>query len=560
MRNQKRVLYNSLSRSSIATRVRARPAGRALALWLVVGGLLLSAAMAIRSTGVHHEDDLTHLQIARWVWQYPAYLLDDWGRPGFTALYAIPAGLGWLPARLFSGILTAVTAWMAYLIAAQLRVRLAVLVPLLFWLQPLVFTLSYTTLTETALAFYLALAMWLYVRGRFACSAAAISLCAVTRHEGGLFLVLWLIALLYRARPAREWLWILWAPLLHNVLARVFLHEWPLLLLLHPHPTSEYGHGTLLTMLALWPLAAGFGPLLLALVGAPVVAHRRGGLLLVSSAAVYFLAHSILYGCGLFGSGGYARFLVPVGPMVAVCAAQGLSRYQRAWERWQTAPRHSGLFKMSAIGAAAVLALWLASGLELHRLRPDLIINRLLWTVPVLHATALLLALLFLAAWAFSSAPRMARPAMALIALPATALAAAFLQPLVVSVIPPPSRQCAPLRLTDRERAYRMAADVALPFLADGARVFSASPWVDEFTGRVRPPAEPDLRERWKSAKPGDVLIWDGREAASPRHRLPLASLTADPGLVEIWRSTGDAYDPVYCAVFRKKPQREPPR
>ncbi|NLG42223.1 MAG: hypothetical protein GX547_03180, partial [Phycisphaerae bacterium] len=81
-----------------------------------------------------------------------------------------------------------------------------------------------------------------------------------------------------------------------------------------------------------------------------------------------------------------------------------------------------------------------------------------------------------------------------------------------------------------------------------------------EFVGRVRPPDEPDLAQRWESSRAGDVLIWDARHAASPRHRLPLSALTADPDLVELWRSTGDAYEPVYCAVFQKRPQREAPR
>jgi hypothetical protein len=546
---------------------RARPAGWSLAISFVLAGLIVSAVMAVRSTGVHHEDDLTHLQIARWAWQHPAYLLDDWGRPGFTALYALPAGLGWLPARLFSGLLTAASAWLAYLVAVQLRVRLAAFVPLFLWIQPLSFTLSYTTLTETALAFYLSLACWLYVRGRFAWSAAAISLCAITRHEAALFLVMWLAALLYRARPAREWLWVFWAPLLHNLLAFAFLREWPLKLLLQPHPTSEYGQGSLLTMIVLWVLAAGFGTLLLAIIGAPVLARRRGGLLFVSSAAAYVAAHSVMYGFGLFGSGGYARFLVPVGPVVAVYAAAALSEYRRAWRRWAVGPQNLPLLNVNAIGAAAVIVFWGAAGLELHRLRADLIINHLVWTVPLLHAAALMLMLLFFTVLVLSSQQNMARPTLALAVLPITALAAALLQPLAVSTIPRPFRQCAPLQLTDREKAHRTAAQIARAAtgsLSDhqttGAAIFSASPWIDEFVGRVRPPVEPDLAQRWESSRAGDVLIWDARHAASPRHRLPLSALTADPDLVELWRSTGDAYEPVYCAVFQKRPQREAPR
>jgi hypothetical protein len=178
-----------------------------------------------------------------------------------------------------------------------------------------------------------------------------------------------------------------------------------------------------------------------------------------------------------------------------------------------------------------------------------------------------MLMLLFFTVLVLSSQQKMARPTLALTVLPITALAAALLQPLVVSSIPRPFRQCAPLQLTDREKAHRTAAEIARAATGSpsdhqttGAAIFSASPWIDEFVGRVRPPVEPDLAQRWESSRAGDVLIWDARHAASPRHRLPLSALTADPDLVELWRSTGDAYEPVYCAVLQKRPQREAPR
>ena len=58
-------------------------------------GLVLSITMGVLSDGTHQDDDLTHYQMARWAWHYPAYLLDNWGRPGFTIPYAPAAGLGW---------------------------------------------------------------------------------------------------------------------------------------------------------------------------------------------------------------------------------------------------------------------------------------------------------------------------------------------------------------------------------------------------------------------------------------------------------------------------------
>ena len=213
-------------------------------------GLMLSIWMALRSDGVHHDDDVVHFQMAAWSIEYPAYLLHAWGRPGFTLLYVLPAQLGWTAARVCTGILTALTGWFAFRIAARQRIALAGWVPALLWLQPLTFPPSYTTLTEPVLAFYLSAALWLFLRGKYASSAATISLGMVTRHEGALFVALWALALWRRRRPPRDWLWLGWAPLTHNVLSAVFLGKVPLLMYLAPRPTDEYGHGGWLAMLA----------------------------------------------------------------------------------------------------------------------------------------------------------------------------------------------------------------------------------------------------------------------------------------------------------------------
>ena len=76
-----------------AHRARLRP-GDWIALLLTGIGLALSVVMALLSDGVYHADDLRHLQFARWTRQHPQFLLSDWGRPGFTVLYALPAQLG----------------------------------------------------------------------------------------------------------------------------------------------------------------------------------------------------------------------------------------------------------------------------------------------------------------------------------------------------------------------------------------------------------------------------------------------------------------------------------
>ena len=72
---------------------------------LVLVGLVLSATGGLLSpNGVVQFDDLTHYLYAKWAWRWPAYLLDNWGRPGFTVIYFLPAGWGWPACRFLSAM------------------------------------------------------------------------------------------------------------------------------------------------------------------------------------------------------------------------------------------------------------------------------------------------------------------------------------------------------------------------------------------------------------------------------------------------------------------------
>ena len=115
----------------------------------------------ITGGGAGLPDDLAHYLYAKWSWIWPAYLLDEWGRPGCTALYFLPAWLGWPACRLLAAALSAGSAWLAYLIARQLGVRNPWGVIILCYAQPLFFQLAQTTLTETPLMFYWTAAVFL---------------------------------------------------------------------------------------------------------------------------------------------------------------------------------------------------------------------------------------------------------------------------------------------------------------------------------------------------------------------------------------------------------------
>ncbi|MGE0481285.1 MAG: hypothetical protein AB7Q17_12515 [Phycisphaerae bacterium] len=511
------------------------------ALIATLAGLALSLWMAALSDGVHHDDDLVHLLYARWSFDYPAYLLHEWGRPGFTVLYAIPAQFGWFASRAFSGVLTALTAWCAFRIAQRLGAPRAWTAPAFVWLQPMTFTLSYTTLTEPVLALYLALAMRLFLARRFAWSAAVVSLCAVTRHEALLFLALWAAALWRERRPLREWLPLAWAPLVHNVLSHFYLWEAPLMMFLRPAPTDEYGSGAWWSMLARWPLAAGVGPLLLGCVGAPLLFRTRGGALWVACGAAYFVAHSVLYRYGLFATGGYYRFLAPLAPLLATGAAAALGAFAA---RGRDAERRAIALLLALAGVTGIL--WAAIEAE----TPDWLAWLLVWSrYGALGMIALCVGCAIVATRARGLLRRVA------LALPPLALVVlTFWQPVLARGVQPPFTQCAPLRLVDDQLLVREAVDwLRESHLADRT-VVAANLWVYEFLGRSLTPFRPNTRQQLEQLKPGELFLWDRRYCPSPAHRIPLEELEQRADLALLWHGGEHPRDGVFCYIFERRP------
>lgn len=534
-------MSRSISTVGSSEQAQARPAIHydfPAAAAFTVAGLVLSIAMALYSDGVHHDDDLVHLQFARWSFEYPEYLLHEWGRPGFTLLYAIPAQLGWTAARIFTGVLTALTGWLAFLIARKQGVPFAAIVPALFWLQPMTFTLSYTTLTEPVLAFYLTMAMWLLLRRWYVASACVISMTMITRHEAALFLVLWAATLWKYRAPFVSYPLLLWAPFVHNVLSALFLWAAPLLLFFDPEPTKQYGSGAWYSMPARWLLAAGIGPVILSCVGAPANLRRPGGPLWIACGLSYLVAHTVLFRYGLFATGGYYRFLVAIGPIVAVAAAEGLGFWYRAiCEMFRGAGAAAGRSVLAATAACiAIFAFWVDWELPVWM---DWLRNWSRMGAAALIAACILSGLATLTPWPLLRA--------SVGVVPLSLLAICIWQPVLGRGVEQPFTQAAPLRLTPEQLILRDGCAWLRSHDADRRRLVSANAWVFEFTGRSQSPFRPEPRDALEQLRPGDYFVWEATYAPSPPHQIPLAQLRARNDLVERWS------DPrLYCVIFER--------
>lgn len=317
--------------------------------------LALSATAALLSSGVYYDDDLAHYLIARFSWQHPELLLDTWGRPAFTLLYAPAAALGFVPARLFSALLLAATALAAARLAELHGVRRPWLAVLLVGLQPELLRQGFSTLTELVFALLLTLALIAARQERWAPMALAAGWLPLARYESLPLVAAFGLLLLAR----RRWglVPLLAAPLL---LQNGFhaLREGQPALLLFPldqlfglrasAPSFDYGLGDPLYYLQRAPEAYGAAIFALCVLG---MLRVRFGLLQASvliTVAVLCFSYWRLTEAGVAG---YVRHLAVVAAPVGVLAALGAERIaERPAQRWR-------LVALAALGAG--LALWL---------------------------------------------------------------------------------------------------------------------------------------------------------------------------------------------------------
>ncbi|MDQ2767541.1 MAG: hypothetical protein M3Y30_10335, partial [Gemmatimonadota bacterium] len=223
---------------AIATRTKSS-AWRATA-WLVAFAIA-GIALAFLYPDSYQQDGGTHFLFARDAWWNHVLLVDVWGRPLFTTMYALPALAGYLPAKLLTVAVCVATAWQCWRWAEDEGLARAELAIPFFALQPSLVLLASDTMTEPLFALVLVVALRLRRAGRVRTSMVIASLLPLARPEGFFVCVLWGVWSLADARLGDAWwrrglklplmtpgLAIWWiAALLITHDALFILHNWP---------------------------------------------------------------------------------------------------------------------------------------------------------------------------------------------------------------------------------------------------------------------------------------------------------------------------------------------
>lgn len=315
----------------------SRPLRAALALYVAAG-----AAIVLLYRDAYSQDGGLHFLLARWSWEQPETFVSVWQRPGFNLVYALPARLGYLPAKFLTVLLTAAAAAQTAGAARALGLERPWLAAPMLLASPVLFLLSTETMTEPLFALAIATALRLHLEGRRGAALLVASLFPTLRPEGFVLCALWGLWALAEPRPlvqrllrpfvlaAGTALW--WAAAWALSGDPLYLaHHWPWSA---PPPPSTTGLRGLLRYPLVSPLIVGPVLLPFVLAGAWLFLRERRWLPL-SLAAVSVAFFTFLTWRDLHDIAGRTRYLAPMVPVFALFAlrawnAARLSRFSAA--------------------------------------------------------------------------------------------------------------------------------------------------------------------------------------------------------------------------------------
>lgn len=308
-------------------------ANRYLIPALLLVAVIFSMQLLMRSTGTAVQDEVNHFLISRHAWESPHLMLHIWGRPANTLVYMLPALWEDLRgARIFSLLLSLLTVWLTMQTAKQLGLKWLFLIPLFTFFQPWFMSHSYLAITEVPFSLYLIAGGYFWLRGKWTIASICFGLLPLTRHEGIVILGVWGLYCLF----VRNWKGAIISTLpygIYNFLYFVVFSQLPFEIFLNTKPTTFYGSGGWFHFLP--PLIQGTGipVFLLAVISAIWLYKLKRKTFLFVVYASYYLTHVIIYRYGLFASGGYSLFLVPLAPGIALAAAVSI---ESMWEFLRT--------------------------------------------------------------------------------------------------------------------------------------------------------------------------------------------------------------------------------
>jgi hypothetical protein len=161
----------------------------------------IESVWILKSNGFYYIDECAHFLFSRFALQTYQTTAQIWHRPLPRWLFALPAQFGHTATMFFALALYLCLLVITYRIAVLKGIKHAEWIVLLTGLQPVLFNVSYSCLTEMPTAFVIALSYLFYLKSKHGWSLAIASMAFLSRSEMYAFAVLMFLIYLHR----REW-------------------------------------------------------------------------------------------------------------------------------------------------------------------------------------------------------------------------------------------------------------------------------------------------------------------------------------------------------------------
>jgi hypothetical protein len=288
-------------------------------------------------------DGIRHFLVSRWSWQHPDLFLYHWGKPFFTLITSPFSQFGLTGIKIFNALAGTITSFLAYLIARKLKFANPEWVIVFSAFAPIYMMCINSGLTEPLFALILTFCIYLFLTASYVPAVILLSFLPFVRSEGNLIIPVFALVLLIRG----NWKYIpLFASgtVIYSIVGYFHYKDIFWIKTKNPYTGSNYdiyGQGELLHFVKSYDLILGL-PLTILFCAGVVIGilyfmknrkqfmTREGFLpeemfLIYGSFAVYFIAHSLFWWKGLFGSLGLERAIAGVIPLAGIIGYRGLS-------------------------------------------------------------------------------------------------------------------------------------------------------------------------------------------------------------------------------------------
>ena len=277
-------------------------------------------------------DSVSHYLFAKYAPKHPELYFDHWAKPVFVLLASPFAQFGFTGMKIVNSCVVLLTIFTTYHIAKTLKFRNAIIVSFILICTPLYFTLTFSGLTEPLFALVVSISILLLLKDKYVAASILISFLPFIRSEGLIFIGIFAIYFAFKCKW-KMLPFLVVGHLIYSFLGYFIHHDllWVIREIPYAHLDSIYGNGTLFHFSEKLYYLLGLPIYFLFVVGLIAIywdaikkkSNLNEKVLLALGFLTFFIAHSLFWFLGIFGSMGLLRVFICVMPIIALVALKG---------------------------------------------------------------------------------------------------------------------------------------------------------------------------------------------------------------------------------------------